>query len=282
MTACQRWSPGRVPSWRRPEDGGFDPARYGVAPVDETPAKDYVTARHYSGTFVAARLRYGLFDLAGARPRLAGVAVLSVPTSKRVLTRAFPRLEPYAQSLELGRFVLDQDVAANGESWFLGQLFRLAALAGIRGIVSFSDPLPRRTAAGLLVMPGHVGTIYQATNATYTGRATPRTLALLPDGTVLNDRARQKVRKQEAGHEYAEARLIALGARPLAAGQNPAAWLAEALNAAGARKVRHPGNHRYLFLVGETRRDRRSVRVTLPARPYPSRRKAWRQSRRWS
>jgi hypothetical protein len=118
-------------------------------------------------------------------------------------------------------------------------------------------------------MPGHVGTIYQATNATYTGRATPRTLALLPDGTVLNDRARQKIRKQEPGHEYAEARLIAFGARPLAAGQNPAAWLAEALNAAGARKVRHPGNHRYLFLVGETRRDRSPAPVTLPSRPYP-------------
>jgi hypothetical protein len=34
-------------------------------------------------------------------------------------------------------------------------------------------------------MPGHVGTIYAATNAVYTGRATARTVKLLPDGTVF-------------------------------------------------------------------------------------------------
>jgi hypothetical protein len=24
MTACQRWNPGGIPSWRQPSDGGFE------------------------------------------------------------------------------------------------------------------------------------------------------------------------------------------------------------------------------------------------------------------
>lgn len=269
MTACQRWNPGRVQSWRRPEDGGFDQARYAVAEIAEATAKAYVVDRHYSGTYPAASRRYGLYDLAGDAAELAGVAVLSVPASRPVLTAVFPGLEPYRESLELGRFVLDQDVAANGESWFLGQIFRLAAESGIRGVVSFSDPMPRRTASGGLVMPGHIGTIYQATNAVYTGRATPRTLTVMPDATVFSDRACQKIRAQDRGHEYAEKQLAAFGARPRRAGENPAVWLAEALEAIGARPVRHHGNHRYAFRLGVTRRDRAAVRVALPSRPYP-------------
>jgi hypothetical protein len=50
----------------------------------------------------------------------------------------------------------------------------MAGQQGVRGVVSFSDPVPRRTAAGDLVFPGHIGTIYQASNAGYLGRTTPR------------------------------------------------------------------------------------------------------------
>jgi len=110
---CQRWRPGGIPSWRRPEDGGFNPARYGAAPVSEAVAKAFVTGLHYSRTYPAARHRYGMFDLAGPTPALVGVAVLSVPASRPVLTSVFPRLEPYAESLELGRFVLRDEVPAN-------------------------------------------------------------------------------------------------------------------------------------------------------------------------
>jgi hypothetical protein len=268
MTACQRWSPGGVPSWRRPQDGGFCPARYGVAAIAEDPAREFVVSRHYSRSYPAAVRRYGLFDLAAPGPELAGVAVLSVPASKRVLTRAFPALEPYEQTLELGRFVLADEVPANGESWFLAQCSRLAAADGLRGLVMFSDPMPRTRADGTLVMPGHAGTIYQASNATYTGTATARTLTVLRDGTVLSDRAAQKIRKRECGHEGAERRLIAHGARVPRAMEDPAAWLADALASIGARKIRHPGNHRYLFTIG-TRRERMRVAIGLASRPYP-------------
>jgi hypothetical protein len=93
--ACMRWQPGRVQTWRRPEDGGFDGRRYEVAAIGERQARAYVEDRHYSGTWVAARLRYGLMDVSGREPRLAGVAVLSVPVSKRAVLKVFPDLVPF-------------------------------------------------------------------------------------------------------------------------------------------------------------------------------------------
>jgi hypothetical protein len=75
-------------------------------------------------------------------------------------------------------------------------------------------------------MPGHVGVMYQASNAVYTGRGTARTLALLPDGSVFSDCVQQKIRARERGHEYAERRLVGLGARSPRPARTPAAWLA--------------------------------------------------------
>jgi hypothetical protein len=85
----------------------------------------------------------------------------------------------------------------------------------------------------------------QASNAAYCGRATPRTVKLLPNGTVFNGKTAQKIRKQEQGHEYAAAQLIALGAPVARAGSDPAVWLRDALRAVGARNVRHAGPHRF-------------------------------------
>jgi hypothetical protein len=268
--ACQRWSDGRIMSWRRPSDGGFDPGRYGTGVIrDDHTARDFICRLHYSGSYVAAVHRYGLYDLAGPAPRLAGVAVLSVPPSKTALTAVFPFLEPYRESLELGRFVLCDEVPANGESWFYAEVRRLAAESGVRGIVAFSDPVPRTTSDGEEVKPGHVGTIYQASNGRYTGRCTPRTLVLLPDGTVFSARAAQKIRSQDQGHEYAERQLVNFGARPPHAGQAPADWLAAALDDIRVRRIRHPGNHRYAFALGTTRQARAAVAIDPSPQPYP-------------
>jgi hypothetical protein len=266
--ACQRWSPGRVHSWRWPEDGGFDASRYGVVELHrDAEAKEFVTSLHYSGTYPSAIRRYGMYDLAECR--LVGVAILSRPQNPVVLTSVFPDLQPKAESLDLGRFVLCDQVPANGESWFWAECRRLAAFAGLRGVVAFSDPVPRTRADGTVVMPGHIGTIYQASNGLYLGTAWARTHALLPTGQILSPVAAQKIRKQAQGHAYAERQLVDLGARPMRAGERPAAWLAEALNAVGARKLRHPGNHRYAWRLGISRRARAAVRIALEARQYP-------------
>lgn len=265
---CQRWTEG-VHTWRHRHEGGFDASRYEVHEIPEAVAKAYVVAHHYSTAYPAAARRYGLFEIPESRfPNLVGVCVLGIPVQKAVLTHPFPDLEAYVESLELSRLVLADAVAGNGESWFLGRVFEMAAAAGVRGIVSFADPQPR-TVAGRLLFPGHVGTIYQATNAVYAGRATARTLTLLPTGEVLNARSAQKVRSQQRGHEHVEAKLCSLGATPMAAEDEPARWLAHALVQLGVTRIRHNGNHRYLFRLGVTRRQRQAVRLGLPGGAYP-------------
>lgn len=272
---CQRWN-GRRHSWRHRSDGGFDQGRYEISgQLSGADAKAFVCTNHYSASYPAAVHRFGLYDTDRAAmdaagtdtPRLVGVAVLGVPVQAKVLTNVFPDLECFRESLELSRFVLLDDCPGNTESYFLGGVWRLAAERDVRGVVSFSDPMPRTTGDGTVIC-GHVGTIYQATNAQYCGRATPRTLRVLPDGTVLNDRALAKVTAQDQGHDYVEARLVAHGARAPRAGADMRAWLKDALDDAGVRRVRHRGNFRYAFTIG-SRSQRRATRIALPAQPYP-------------
>lgn len=284
---CQRWT-GGTHSWRHPSDGGFDARRFMVVPIPKGTATTFVERHHYAGTLSAARLCYGLVTdddrLATDGTlvdglHLVGVAALSIPMGRAVLTNVFPDLEPYAESLELGRFVLT-DTPANAESWFLGStdgIFSQAAAAGVRGIVSFADPMPRRRTVidghGVerteTITPGHVGLIYQATNGHACGRSTARSLTYLPrHGLVLSDRALQKVRQQESGAGGVERRMVDLGARVRRAGESPRAWLSDALDDLDAVKVRHPGNYRYAWKIG-TRAQRRGVHIAPPRTAYP-------------
>lgn len=266
---CQRWH-GRRHSWRHVRDGGFDARNYTVDVIPQETSRQFVLSHHYARSYPAAKVQMGLYGISGSQKKLTGVAVFGVPVSQAVLTKPLPDLRPYTQSLECSRFVLLDEAPGNSESWFLARCFDALLADGVRGIVSFADPLPRRTASGQLVMPGHVGTIYAATNAVYTGRATARTVKVLPDGTVFHDRTAQKIRHLEQGHQYAAAQLIALGAPRPRPGGSPSLWLREALVAVGARSIRHRGAHRYVFRLGRTRAEREEIELAVPSlRPYP-------------
>ncbi|MEH0433927.1 hypothetical protein QBB34_48060 [Streptomyces stelliscabiei] len=192
---CQRWRERRH-SWAHVRDGGFDARRYTVDVIpDEEPAKGFVLAHHYSGSFPSVTVQFGLYDVVDGERRLCGVAVFGVPVSTAVLTKPLPELRPYTESLVCSRFVLLDECPANSESWFLANCLKRLLASGVRGVVSFADPVPRRTASGVLVMPGHVGTIYAATNAVYASRATARTVKLLPDGTVFHSGVRAGSRR---------------------------------------------------------------------------------------
>ncbi|MDA8355977.1 MAG: hypothetical protein M0Z95_06735 [Actinomycetota bacterium] len=265
-TTSQRWRDRRA-AWRAREDL-VDTGRLALVELDERVAKDFVCRHHYSGAYPAARMRYGLVDRVA--DRLLGVLVLGVPMQAKVLSNVFPELAP-GEAAELSRLVLldDEAAGANAESYFVSRAFRAAAERGLRGVVAFSDPVPRRRVDGTTVMPGHVGIVYQATNAAYLGRASARSLVLLPDATVLTARAISKLVGLERGHGYVERRLVALGAEPRG-GMQPRAWLEEALRVIGARRVSHPGNFRYAWAVGD-RAARRQVVVSGTAGPYPKR-----------
>jgi hypothetical protein len=203
-------------------------------------ASAFVVAHHYAGSYVAARMRVGLYR-AG---ELVGVAVFSQPASQAALDAALPL--PDVKRTELGRFVLLDDVPANGESWFLARCFELARRAGFGAIVAHSDPEPRRGMGGHLIFPGHAGTIYQSTNAIYVGRTPTRTWRLFADGSVFSARAWSKLRRRERGWQYAAALLEAHGASKPAGDWTT--WVRTSVDHV-TRPFRHRGTHRYLWAL---------------------------------
>lgn len=157
--------------------------------------------------------------------------------------------------------------ALHQESWFVARCHHDLTLAGIRGVVSFSDPLPRHRSDGTAVMPGHVGLVYQSLNFRYTGRTKSHSITMLPDGSVMHGRALAKIRAQHTGHRYAERVLEDLGARPITDDDDPTLWLRHALVTVGAVNVRHPGNHRYCLTLGGRRNAWHLALAPHPYRP---------------
>lgn len=251
---CQRWRAGRC-RWR-PSVEGFDARAYEVASIaDDRTARAFVVEHHYAGTYPAARRRFGLFARGGA---LVGVAVYSVPMHPAVL-------RPWRSddATELGRLVLRDEVPGNGESWFVRRTFDALRAEGFAGVVSYSDPVRRVALDGRVVLPGHVGVVYQALGAIYTGRSTARRLRLLPDGSVFSERAASKIRALDQGWRYAVEQLVNAGARAPLAGEDLRGWLDEVLPEL-VRPLRHDGCHRYVW--GLTEGARRDAGASLP---YP-------------
>lgn len=256
-TACQRWNKRRASY--RPAGEPFDPSRCDVQPIDEAAARAFVVAHHYSGTYPAARFRAGvILKEPFARERLVGVGVFSVPMNQRVVPRYFQGLAPLF-GVELGRFVLCDELAANAESWALARMRRLLAVAlpEVTGIVAYSDPIERRDEHGNLCKPGHQGTIYRASNAAYRGRASPRTLWMAPSGAVFADRMLSKMRCGETGERYAYQRLAANGAPRAKVGEDGAAYLKRLQVEGWLRPQRHPGNHVFTFAQPHVRPPRK-------------------------
>lgn len=251
----QRWT-ARRPVFVRPDGSTLRPHAWEVAELpDDTTARAFVEAHHYSGSYPAALRRFGLFHGAD----LVGVAVLSQPMHVDAL-RPFPR----DAAMELGRFVLLDRVPFNAESWMARRCFEVLAREGLDGVVMFSDPESRVDVEGRTTFRGHYGTIYQASGAVYAGRATPRTLRLLPDGTVFSARTLSKIRARERGWRYGVEQLVAAGAPAPANDGDLTAWLRTVLPLV-TRTQRHGGNHRYLMPVSRLARRR----LDGAGLPYP-------------
>ena len=92
----QRWREGRA-SYRVPDEV-IETRLYEVGAIhDDTTARGFVEAHHYSGTYPAARFRAGLYRLG----HLVGVAVFSEPVNSLTV----PKWAGMgATGCELGRF----------------------------------------------------------------------------------------------------------------------------------------------------------------------------------
>ena len=247
MQHCQRWRRGC--DVYRPAGEIFNPARASVSVIDAAAAKLFVQRNHYSHSFPASRLNVGLFRKgAFGAERLCGVATFSVPMTQSVIPAYFEDLDP-AQGVELGRFILSDDVEANGETWMLARAFKAlrAALPGVRGVLAYCDPLPRHNAQGIEVKRGHIGTIYKAHNATYRGRSRARTLLLMPGGAVANERSLSKVRRAERGADGVQRDLERQGAPARRFAESGANWIERLIHERFLRRVQHPGNHAFAW-----------------------------------
>jgi hypothetical protein len=298
-TDVQGWRDG-IESRQALRDSGFSPADYTVRRIKKTVGEPFVIQHHYSHSEVCTIRAIGLHR--GAE--LVGVALFSnaypavihnlwgwpTPLDSHGNPRPYrgqnwlqPGLPILGQedrhgsplivrggAVELGRLVLLDEVPGRAETWFLGECFRLLAADGFWGVVSFADPFPRYRDDGTVLFPGHVGWIYQAHNAVFTGRGTEGKLELLPDRTSINARSSVKVRKlgKETGGNNQIARLVSWGASPPRAGENIKSWLKQAKLDIGVITIEHPGNFRYAWTIG-TRRERHNLPVLTPAQAYP-------------
>ena len=125
----------------------------------------------------------------------------------------------------------------------------------------------RTSVAGDVVMPGHVGVIYQPHNGRHLGRTNRATVYLDAGGRVVSPRALSKLRSGARGAGYSYHQLVELGAprrRPLEGGIE---YVRRALAEGPFRRVRHPGNFAYAWAVGG--RSARSGLAGLPALAYP-------------
>jgi hypothetical protein len=242
----------------RPDGETIRKSEYEVETIStDKEAKNFCLTHHYSGSYPAARFRFGLYN----KNTLVGCAVFSHPCNDKVLSNVFP-VDDILSCVELGRFVLLDSVPGNGETFFLGRCFDYLRKNGIVGVISFSDPIPRLNRDGDIVFPGHLGTIYQAHNGIYLGRGTARTIHILPDGKVLSDRAIQKIRGGERGWQYAANLLQQYGASA-PSDEGIVSWLNHWINEVTYR-MKHPGNYKYAWGLTS------SIRKYLPpSLPYP-------------
>lgn len=269
LLPCLRWR-SQTNAWRLAGEK-IRPGLHGVEILPQASARAFVEEHHYSGTFPAAVLSVGLFrkEAPWSAAYLAGVAVFSVPVNQRTVPARLGLL-PH-EGFELGRLVLLDVVEGNGESWFVSRALQiLRAEKGARGVLSYSDPVRRVTAAGEEIMPGHVGVVYQALNGRYVGRSRARRHVLDPRGRVLDGRLQSKLTRDEQGRDYAERTLREMGAPRRRPGESGAAYLERAIQEGPFRVIRHPGNHCYVWALGSSRKERRAVEEALPeGRPYP-------------
>lgn len=269
--ACQRWNAARATY--RPAGEPIDTARYGVEEIDERSARAFIVRHHYSGTYPAALFRVGLFrSTPFQQSALVGVAVFSVPMNPHAIAKHTGT----DAGCELGRLTLLDDVEANGETFFLARAFDLLAAQRdasnsqrFRAVLSFSDPMARTSTDGTVTMPGHIGTIYQASNARYVGRSSSRTLILDQSGRNLSPRALSKIRNDETGAAYACEQLINAGAPRRHPHESGRDYVTRALAEGPFRRLQHPGNYAYVFTIGDRRTRHETTRTLSPALPYP-------------
>jgi hypothetical protein len=267
----KRWKERRE-FWRR-DDVPFRPEQFGIEVINKDAGEAFAAQHHYECKFPPTKQCLGLYRKTGVHQSyLAGIAAFTMP----IQGLAIPCYTGYesAEGLDLGRFALLDEVAFNGESWFLSRaldVFKGEHLReGLRSVISYADPMVRvNTIIDEVVKRAHLGNIYQALSALYAGRSGKSWIWITPTAYVINRRTIDKIRKEDRGYPSAMEHLIrTFGADPRRPFETPAQWIQRILPMIASR-VRHPGNHVYTFGLTQVAR-KRIYRHNEGGEPYPT------------
>lgn len=196
-----------------------------VAAVSTRDVAEFCERWHYTGTSGNDMWRFGLW----IGPTLLGVVSYNLPT--RAVCESVFGPEHFDRVWHMGRLVMADVAPSNSES-------RL--IAGSLSLISINHPSTWAVVTYAATDQGHVGYVYQATNAIYTGTG--------GDPTYYID---------EAGNRRGT-HLNAAHISPRRASEM------------GWRKVDGGPKHRYVYVLGNKaeRRARRAL-LRLPSLPYP-------------
>ena len=244
LNGSERWHAEHegMPSVRR--------GRYVIELVSPAEASALLAQHHYLGGRLPGKFYcHGVRDTEDGA--LVGVATYGPGGAPAIRKAAFPSLFVGFKEIRkascavLDRFVLLDGVPANAETHILKLSFALALEMGVRGIVSFSDPVARTTLDGKVIFPGHIGQIYKGKGMIYTGRSSKEWCVIFKDGRIQPRRSLTAWANAEGGHDYVYAELVAYGAPPILADEPRAVWLERALPLV-SRPFHHTGQHRYI------------------------------------
>lgn len=198
-----------------------------AAPLDSSTGKAFIREHHYSHGSHNGPTCFGLYD----NDVLIGVCAFATPCSENVRRSVFGA-EHVDRVSELHRLVILDQTPTNTESWFIARALRLFKERRPQtwAVLSFAD-----------ATEGHAGTIYQATNAIYTGTSGRATFYRDGDGRLRHPR------QNGVNVTLAEAKVR------------------------GWTPVKRDGKHRYLFLLPDNRAHRRELMrmLVLTSLPYP-------------
>lgn len=195
-----------------------------VGPVEQIDVREFCRRWHYSNNGGSASWSYGLYD----GDVLVGVVAYNLPTRQ---TCASVFGEEFVDKVaHMGRLVCADDAPRNSESRLIGASLKMISEdKGFWAVLTFAAQ-----------SAGHVGYVYQATNAIYTGTGGDTKFWIDADG-------RRRGTKQ--GTRANAMRLAAVE---------------------GWQLVKEPPKHRYVYILGTPaqRRERRQL-LKLPSLPYP-------------
>lgn len=201
---------------------------YTVRQIKSSVGKEFIRTHHYSRSCHNGPMCWGLFD---NEDNLVGVCAFATPNSENVRASVFG--SDYVNNVtELHRLVVLDDAPTNTESWFI-----VRALKGLKeyrpnvwAVLSFAD-----------TTEGHNGTIYQATNAIYTGMSSRARFYRDTEGRLRHPR--------QSGHNVTPAEAKEKG------------WTSEMREA----------KHRYLFLIPDDKRHKKVLLkiLKLSSKVYP-------------